>query len=65
MAKNERAKVEASEARLSNIHAKLEARVAELEQRRALSDVEAMELKKLKKEKLATKDELSSRGSRG
>lgn len=63
MAGTPRAKAQQAEARLESKHAVLDARVGELEKRRALTDSEALELKKLKKEKLAAKDELSSRGN--
>lgn len=46
--------------RLSRRHAEIDERVAELERRRALTSDEAFELRKLKKEKLLAKDELSS-----
>lgn len=48
--------------RLSRRHAEIDARVLELEQRRALTSEESFELHQLKKEKLRTKDELSSLG---
>lgn len=45
---------------LEEKHASIDRRIAELVRRKGITDAEALELKELKKQKLATKDRLSA-----